>query len=65
MPLTFIEFLNTLARIHINTNTALRSSVGINVCKGFSIVLTSAFHTSIGAHVCKGLSILLTIIVFC
>ena len=46
----------------------LRTSIStiVNVCLGFSIVLTSAFHTSIGTHVCKGLSIALTIIVvFC
>ena len=64
--LKFIKCLNILVRIHISRNTALRTSISTNVCKGFCIALTSAFHTSIGAHVCKGFSIILTIIVmFC
>ena len=66
MSLKFIKFLNIIVRIHINTDTALRTSISTNVCKGFSIVLTTAFHPSIGTHVCKGFSIVLTIIVvFC
>ena len=66
MSLKFIKFLNILVCIHINTNTALRTSISTNVCKDFSIVLASAFQTSIGTHVCRGFSIVLTIIVvFC
>ena len=66
VSLEFIQFLNILVCIHMNTNTALRTSISTNVCKGFSIVLASAFHTSIGTHVCKGFSIALTIVVvFC
>ena len=66
MSLTVIKFLNILVCIHINTNTALRTSISTNVCKGFSIVLASAFHISVGTHVCKGFSTVLTIIVvFC
>ena len=52
MSLKFISFLNIIVRIHINTNTALRTVISANVCKGFNIVLTTAFHTSIGTHVC-------------
>ena len=51
VSLKLIKFLNILVRIHINTNTALRTSISTNVCKGFSIVLASAFHTRIGTHV--------------
>ena len=59
-----IKFPNILCCIHIDTNTALRTSIRTNVCKGFSIVLASAFR--IGTHVCKGFSIVVTIIVvFC
>ena len=59
------KILNILVCIHINTNTALRTSISTNVCKGFSIVLASAFHISIGTHVCKGFSIVLTIVIVC
>ena len=64
--LKIFKCLNILVRIHMNTNTAPRTGINTNVCKGFSIVLASDFHTSIGTHVCKGFSIVLTIIVvFC
>ena len=48
MSLKLTKFLNILLRIHMNTNTALRTSISTNVCKGFSIALASAFHIRIG-----------------
>ena len=66
VSLKVIKILNILVCIHINTNTALRTSISTNVCKGFIFVLASAFHLSIGTHVCKGFSIVFTIVVvFC
>ena len=66
MSVKITKFLSIIVRTHTNTNTALRASISTNVCKGFSIVLTTAFHTSIGTHVCKGFNIVLTImVVFC